>query len=77
MTAKIVRVRHRHSDQKRYEADLTLEIGCPLHSFYQAGRPPGTVVSAFGGDDPILCYLDCREIIFIGKTNVKAIDYKE
>ncbi len=67
MTGAIIRVKHRHSDLKRHEADLTLEVGQPLPAFYQEGRRAGRVVMSiepYGSS--YICRLDDGDVIMVG-----------
>lgn len=70
MQGNITRIVHRHGDQRERDPDLVLEVGKPVPSFYQAGRPRGCVVLGISGSDPFVCTLDAGDPILIGKRSV-------
>jgi hypothetical protein len=73
MEGKITRVAHRHSDQKKGDADLVLEVGNPLPPFYQEGRRAGLRVRSIEASNPLKCILDDGDIIYIGEHHVRAV----
>ncbi len=73
MSGKIIRVEHRHSDQKKDDSNLVLEVGKPLPPFYQAGRRKGIHVKSIEGGDPVICTLDDGDLILIGERSVRDV----
>jgi hypothetical protein len=76
MTSKIIRVVHRHGDQRSTDPDLVLEVGKALPSFYQAGRRRGCTVRSIQiqpGGKAVFCQLDGGDHIFISMPSVQDI----
>ena len=73
MSENIISVKHRHSDLKKSDPDLILEVGKPIPRFYQDGRPRGIQVMGFQREDPIECVLENGDIIRIGKKSISDI----
>jgi hypothetical protein len=68
----IVRVQHRHGDQKPADPDLVIEVGKPPPPFYQRH---GQVVRSIVGDNPLRCILGEGDEILIGRHKVTVISH--
>lgn len=73
MSENILSVKHRHSDLKKSEPDLILEVGKPIPRFYADGRPHGIKVMTIEEGDPLRCILENGELIMIGRKSISDI----
>lgn len=73
MSHAVTSIAHRHGDQKSTDPDLVIEIGRPLPSIYQAGKPLGVTAVGIALGDPTRCTLSDGDVILIGRSMISRV----